>query len=67
MRRASLGRAIAETALGVLAGIFVGAVWPTRPIYLLGLVGFLLAVLRLWFATHDMSANITRLSGRRDS
>jgi hypothetical protein len=54
LRRASLGRAIAETALGVLAGILVGALWPSRPIYLLGLVGFLLAALRLWFATRHI-------------
>ena len=52
LRRASLGRAIAETTLGILAGLVVGAfLWPGRPIYLFGLLGFLLAAVRLWFAT----------------
>lgn len=52
LRRVSLGRAIAETALGVLAGILVGAfLLPGRPIYELGLVGFLLAAAGLWFRT----------------
>ena len=59
LRRASLGRAIAETALGTLAGMLVGAVWPSRPIYLLGLVGFLLAALRLWFATRHVGERHT--------
>jgi hypothetical protein len=51
LRRVSLRRAIAQTALGVLAGIAVGAVvFPTFSIHL-GLLGFLIAGIRLWFAT----------------
>jgi len=60
LRRASLGRAIVETALGVLAGILVGAfVWPSRPIYLLGLMGFVLAAIRLWFGTRGVGRHHT--------
>lgn len=49
LRRVPLCRAIAETALGTLAGILGGALLATHPILLLGLFGFLLAALRLWF------------------
>lgn len=60
LRRASLGRAIAETALGMLGGMLLGAfVWPGRPIYLLGLVGFLLAAIRLWFGTRAVGRHNT--------
>jgi hypothetical protein len=59
LRRASLGRAIAETALGALAGILAAAVSPSRPIYSLGLVGFLLAATRLWFATRRIPEHHT--------
>jgi hypothetical protein len=54
LRRVSLGRAIAETALGTLAGILAAVLWPSRPIYLSGLIGFLLAAIRLWFATRRL-------------
>jgi hypothetical protein len=51
LRRASLGRAIAETALGTLAGMLTAAALPSRPIYLLAFIGFLAAAIRLWVAT----------------
>jgi len=55
LRRVSLGRAIAETTLGTLAGILAASLWPSRPIYLLGFVGFFLAALRLWFTTRRLA------------
>jgi hypothetical protein len=55
LRRASLGRAIAETALGTLGGMLTALVLPSRPVYLLGFIGFLAAAIRLWVATRHTS------------
>ena len=51
LRRASLGRAIAETAFGTLAGMLTALALPSRPVYLLAFIGFLAAAVRLRFAT----------------
>lgn len=57
LRRVSFGRAILETSIGVLIGIGVGAL--VRPQYtiLTGLVGFVVAGARLWWATRASSAS----------
>jgi hypothetical protein len=51
LRRVSLSRAIRETALGALLGIGVGAIAQHGLSAILGLVGFVIAGVRLWFAT----------------
>jgi hypothetical protein len=57
LRRATLARAIGETAAGVLLGIAVGAiVWPRHTI-LLALVGFVAAGARLWWFTRARVGN----------
>ena len=54
LRRASLGRAIAETTLGTLGGMLTALVLPSRPIYLIAFIGFLAAAIRLWVATRPI-------------
>ena len=51
LRRVSIGRAIRETAIGALIGIGIGALVQHGLCALLGLAGFTIAGVRLWFAT----------------
>jgi len=54
LRRASLGRAIGETASGTLIGITIGALFHTATLF--ALLGFLIAAGRLWAATRPAAA-----------
>lgn len=50
LRRISLGRAIGQTALGVLAGVVVGCFTSPRQCGVYGVYGFLIAGAGLWLA-----------------
>jgi hypothetical protein len=65
LRRATLARAIAETAAGVLLGIAVGAAVRPRYTILFGLAGFVAAGARLWWVTRGGVRNDARAGAVR--
>jgi hypothetical protein len=56
LRRVSIGRAIAETSIGVLAGIAVGGLLQPQLTIMYALGGFVAAGVRLWAMLPERSA-----------
>ncbi|MDB4889668.1 MAG: hypothetical protein JWL61_1523 [Gemmatimonadetes bacterium] len=58
LRRVTIGRAIAETSIGVLAGIAVGGLFQPQLTILYALGGFVAAGARLWAMVPEQSADL---------